>query len=129
MAAKKTAEEAAAATTHAGNFMKQTLGAATEAVTAPVKKIADQATQAAAAVAASPIGAVVKEAAKVAAPVNQTLMNEAGINVISNDGSIQAGGARHEGPTGQGMVLGASVFALAGGAAIKLAVDYLFPAQ
>jgi hypothetical protein len=43
----------------------------------------------------------------------------------------QGGGARHdhEEPTGQGMVLGATVFALAGGAAIKLAVDYLLPSQ
>lgn len=41
----------------------------------------------------------------------------------------QSGGAHHEAPTGQGMVLGASVFALAGGAAIKLAVDYLLPSQ
>jgi hypothetical protein len=39
----------------------------------------------------------------------------------------QEGGARHEEPSSQGMILGASVFALAGGAAIKLAVDYLLP--
>jgi hypothetical protein len=44
-------------------------------------------------------------------------------------GLKQGGGARHEEPTGQGMVLGATVFALAGGAAIKLAVDYLLPSQ
>lgn len=41
----------------------------------------------------------------------------------------QMGGARHEQPTGQGMILGASVFALAGSAAIKLAVDYFLPSE
>jgi hypothetical protein len=43
---------------------------------------------------------------------------------------IMRGGDRSSGkPTGQGMILGASVFALAGSAAIKLAVDYLLPSQ
>ena len=46
-------------------------------------------------------------------------------------GNVQSGGARSRGeePTSQGMILGASVFALAGGAAIKLAIDYLLPSQ
>ena len=44
-------------------------------------------------------------------------------------GAAQVGGAQVGGgqPSSQGMILGASVFALAGGAAIKLAVDYLLP--
>jgi len=42
---------------------------------------------------------------------------------------MRGGGARGDQPTSQGMILGASVFALAGGAAIKLAVDYLLPSQ
>ena len=44
-------------------------------------------------------------------------------------GFRQGGGARDEEPSTQSMIMGASVFALAGGAAIKLAVDYLLPTQ
>lgn len=51
-----------------------------------------------------------------------------GRNLDEDDPKPMKGGARNEAPTGQGMILGASVLALAGGAAIKLAVDYLLPA-
>jgi hypothetical protein len=58
--------------------------------------------------------------------VNTDPMNA---NIENNPNPIMHGGARGAEPTGQGMILGASVFALAGGAALKLAVDYLLPSQ
>jgi TM2 domain-containing membrane protein YozV len=53
-------------------------------------------------------------------------IGRSGLSGLEKQVSIQSGGAY---PTTQGMILGASVFALAGGAAIKLAVDYLLPTQ
>lgn len=53
----------------------------------------------------------------------------AGNSNIDDENPIPMRGGAREAPTGQGMILGASVFALAGGAAIKLAVDYLLPSQ
>lgn len=54
-------------------------------------------------------------------------LSASSVGAIKDNIPKQYGGSRSDRPSSQGMILGASVFALAGGAAIKLAVDYLLP--
>jgi hypothetical protein len=78
--------------------------------------------------AAAPVSDAIKTVARAGDFVKHALGATAvATNSNENPQPLQRGGARHEEPTSQGMILGASVFALAGGAAIKLAVDYLLP--